>query len=104
MMEAARTSETLVNFYQIHGAAIKKTAIFVLTAVRTSNPTMHLLPGTPLHRQIRPGSWKFAALYYSKIFIDLCGNNYDGTVATLNFSTIYSTRQHLDDMFLIFAI
>jgi hypothetical protein len=33
MMEAGRTSETL------HGATTKKTAIFVLTAVRTSNPT-----------------------------------------------------------------
>jgi hypothetical protein len=32
MMEAARTSETLEHFYQT-------TAIFVLTAVRTSNPT-----------------------------------------------------------------
>jgi hypothetical protein len=39
MMEAARTSETLVNFYQIHGATTQKTAIFVLIAVRTSNPT-----------------------------------------------------------------
>jgi hypothetical protein len=39
MMEAASTSETLVNFYQIHGATTQKTAIFVLTAVRSSNPT-----------------------------------------------------------------
>jgi hypothetical protein len=40
MMEAARTSETLVNFYQtFHGATTQKTVIFVLTAVRTSNPT-----------------------------------------------------------------
>jgi hypothetical protein len=43
MMEAARTSEKLVNFYQtmrLHGATTQKTAIFVLKAVRTSNPTM----------------------------------------------------------------
>jgi hypothetical protein len=39
MMEAARTSETLVNFYQTTGATTQNTAIFVLTAVRTSNPT-----------------------------------------------------------------
>jgi hypothetical protein len=40
MMEAARTSETLVNFStRLHGATTQKTAIFVLTAVRTSNPT-----------------------------------------------------------------
>jgi hypothetical protein len=36
MMEAARTSETLV-----HGATTQKTAIFVLTAVTTSNPTQN---------------------------------------------------------------
>jgi hypothetical protein len=34
MMEAVRTSETLV-----HGATTQKTAIFVLTTMRTSNPT-----------------------------------------------------------------
>jgi hypothetical protein len=39
MMEAARTSETSVNFYRLHGATTQKTAIFVLTAVRPSNPT-----------------------------------------------------------------
>jgi hypothetical protein len=33
MMEAAKTSTRL------HGAATQKTAIFILTAVRTSNPT-----------------------------------------------------------------
>jgi hypothetical protein len=38
MMEAARTSETLVNFYQTTGATTQKTAIFVLIAVRASNP------------------------------------------------------------------
>jgi hypothetical protein len=39
MMEAARTSETLVNFYRPHGATTQKTAIFELTAMRTSNST-----------------------------------------------------------------
>jgi hypothetical protein len=39
MIETARTSETLVNFYQTHDATAQKTAIFVLTAVRISNPT-----------------------------------------------------------------
>jgi hypothetical protein len=39
MMEAARTSETLVTSTRLHGATTQKTAIFVLTAVRTSNPT-----------------------------------------------------------------
>jgi hypothetical protein len=38
MMEAASTSETSVNFTRLHGATSQKT-IFVLTAVRTSNPT-----------------------------------------------------------------
>jgi hypothetical protein len=38
MMEAARTSETLVNSTRLHGATTQKTAIFILTAVRTSNP------------------------------------------------------------------
>jgi hypothetical protein len=36
-MEAAWTSETLVNW--LHDDTTQKTAIFVLTAVRTSNPT-----------------------------------------------------------------
>jgi hypothetical protein len=39
MMEAARTPETLINFYRLHSATTQKTDIFVLTAVRTSNPT-----------------------------------------------------------------
>jgi hypothetical protein len=39
MMEAARASETLVNFYQTTLTTTQKTAIFALTAVRTSNPT-----------------------------------------------------------------
>jgi hypothetical protein len=43
MMEAARTSETLVNFYRLHGATTQKTAIFVLTVVRTSNPTKSMI-------------------------------------------------------------
>jgi hypothetical protein len=40
-MEAARTSKTLVNFYQT--TRRYKTAIFVLTAVRTSNPTYMII-------------------------------------------------------------
>jgi hypothetical protein len=39
MMEAARTSETLVNFYQTTRRFNPEEAIFVLTAVRISNPT-----------------------------------------------------------------
>jgi hypothetical protein len=38
MMEAARTSETSVNFYQNTRRYNPEEAIFVLTAVRTSNP------------------------------------------------------------------
>jgi hypothetical protein len=34
-MEAARTTETTVNFYRLHGATTQKTAIFVLAAVIT---------------------------------------------------------------------
>jgi hypothetical protein len=37
MMEVASTSETSVNFYQMHGATAQKTAIFILVAVRTSD-------------------------------------------------------------------
>jgi hypothetical protein len=39
MMEAARTSETLVNFFQTTWRYNPEEAIFVPTAVRTSNPT-----------------------------------------------------------------
>jgi hypothetical protein len=35
-------SETSVNSTRLHGATTQKTAIFVLTAVRTSNPTCSL--------------------------------------------------------------
>jgi hypothetical protein len=42
MMEAARTSETLVNFYQTTRRYNPEDSIFVLTAVRTSNPTEFL--------------------------------------------------------------
>jgi hypothetical protein len=34
MMEAVSTSETSVNFYQIHGATSQKTVLFILAAVR----------------------------------------------------------------------
>jgi hypothetical protein len=39
MMEASRASETSVNFYQTTRRYNPEEAIFVLTAVRTSNPT-----------------------------------------------------------------
>jgi hypothetical protein len=40
MMEVASTSETSVNFYQTtRRATTQKTAIFILAAVVTSNPT-----------------------------------------------------------------
>jgi hypothetical protein len=39
MMETVSLSETLVNLYLIHGPTAKDTDIFVLTAIRTSNPT-----------------------------------------------------------------
>jgi hypothetical protein len=42
MMEAARTSETLVNFYQTTRRYNPEEAIFILAAVRTSNPTLGL--------------------------------------------------------------
>jgi hypothetical protein len=42
MMEAVRTSETLVNVYQTTRATTQKTTIFVLAVVRTSNPTNEL--------------------------------------------------------------
>jgi hypothetical protein len=34
MMEAVRTSETSVNFYEVHDAISQKTDIFMLAAVR----------------------------------------------------------------------
>jgi hypothetical protein len=40
LLEVARTSETMVNFYQNIQQYNPTTAIFVLTAKRTSNPTM----------------------------------------------------------------
>jgi hypothetical protein len=39
MMEAARISEMMVNVYQTTRRYNPEEAIFVLTAVRTSNPT-----------------------------------------------------------------
>jgi hypothetical protein len=40
-MEAARTSETLVNFYQTTRRNNQKTVIFIIAAVRNSNPTLY---------------------------------------------------------------
>jgi hypothetical protein len=37
MMEAAKTSETMVNFYQTTRRYNPEDSVFVLTAVRTSN-------------------------------------------------------------------
>jgi hypothetical protein len=39
MIETARASETLVNFYQTTRRYNPEDSHFVLTAVRTSNPT-----------------------------------------------------------------
>jgi hypothetical protein len=41
-MEAARTSKTLVNFYQTKRCYNPEEAIFVFTVVRTSNPTSYI--------------------------------------------------------------
>jgi hypothetical protein len=38
-MEAARSSETMVNFYQTTRLYNPEEAIFILAAVRTSDPT-----------------------------------------------------------------
>jgi hypothetical protein len=43
MMEAASTSETSANFYQTTWSKSQKTAIFILDAVRTSNPIFLLV-------------------------------------------------------------
>jgi hypothetical protein len=41
MMEAAKTSEKLVNFYRLHGATTQKTAIFnVVPILFISFPTI----------------------------------------------------------------
>jgi hypothetical protein len=48
MMEAARTSETLVNFYQIHGATTQKTAIFEENTVYSSSRIPYV-SGNALH-------------------------------------------------------
>jgi hypothetical protein len=39
MMKASRTSETLVNFYQTTRHYNQKAVIYVLIALRTSDPT-----------------------------------------------------------------
>jgi hypothetical protein len=43
MMEAAKTFETLVNFYQATRRNNPEEAVFVLTVVRTSNLTLIVL-------------------------------------------------------------
>jgi hypothetical protein len=57
IMEAARTSETLINFYQTTRSYIQKTAIFVLNAVKTSNPTIiHLFSYVTSGRNLSSGA------------------------------------------------
>jgi hypothetical protein len=47
-MEAASTSETAVNFSnRLHGATTQKTAIFILAAVRSSNPAKTVVRTIP---------------------------------------------------------
>jgi hypothetical protein len=44
MMKAAVTSDTSEKLIKsLHGATTQKTAIFVLTTVRTSNPTLMMM-------------------------------------------------------------
>jgi hypothetical protein len=44
---------------------------------------------------------KFATLYHSRFCAGFCGSNYEGTLSTLNISTLHSRRKHLDTLFLI---
>jgi hypothetical protein len=46
MMEAASTSETSVTSTRLHGATTQKIVIFILAAVRTSNPIFYNLDNT----------------------------------------------------------
>jgi hypothetical protein len=57
-MEAARTSETLVNFYQTTRRYNPEDSIFVLTAVRTSNPTIDLILERTRYKS-QPGYWLY---------------------------------------------
>jgi hypothetical protein len=43
-MEAARTSETSINFYRPNGAITQNTVIFMLATVRTLNLTLSFFP------------------------------------------------------------
>jgi hypothetical protein len=44
---------------------------------------------------------KFAALCSSRFFVGVCCNNFEIILAGLNLSTLYSSRPHLDVLFLI---
>jgi hypothetical protein len=39
VMDIASTSKTSVNFYRLHSAATRKTAIFIVAVMRNSNLT-----------------------------------------------------------------
>jgi hypothetical protein len=44
---------------------------------------------------------KFAALWYGTFFVGVFCNNYEGILASLNLSTLYSRPRHLDVLFLV---
>jgi hypothetical protein len=46
MMEAARTSETLVNVYQTHGATTQTTAILVVSTIEKKSSPLYELEST----------------------------------------------------------
>jgi hypothetical protein len=75
MMEAARTSETLVNFYQTTWCYTQKTAIFILTAMRTSNPTQYWIICLPWRWQVSMQMTRLISslslLFYSQCFLNL---------------------------------
>jgi hypothetical protein len=74
------------------------------TTLCDPNWNMHPLPGTPLHRRIRPNSKelkKNSTLYHCRFFAGVCCSNYEGMLARLNISTPQSRRKHLDVLYLI---
>jgi hypothetical protein len=66
---------------------------------------MHQLPGTRLHRQIRPLLERvqriFSALCHNGFFVGICYNNYEAILARLNFLTLFSRRWYLDALSLL---
>jgi hypothetical protein len=71
MMEAARTSETLVNFYQTTRCYNPEEAIFVLTTVRASNRTKLRLY---VNVTRLPWCWKFCVLNMILTFVVMVFN------------------------------